>query len=83
MAKQNICQTWLLKGEKKNKEIMILSTTKPTDNGSNLIVGLLTTHVPLKNCLNYITKQVIEDKVILFHQTLRKLWKIDKPKKLQ
>ena len=66
--------------KKKNKEIMILSTTKPTDNGSNLIVGLLTTHVPLKNCLNYITKQVIEDKVILFHQTLRKLWKIDKPK---
>ena len=35
----------------KNKEIMILSTTKPSDKGKNLIVGLVTTHIPLKEFL--------------------------------
>ena len=27
---------------------MILSTSKPVDKGKNLIVGLITTHIPLK-----------------------------------
>ena len=38
---------------KKTKEIMILSTTQPEDKGTNLIVGLITTHVPLKDIFFY------------------------------
>jgi 4-hydroxythreonine-4-phosphate dehydrogenase len=62
------------------KEIMILSTSKPADMGDNLIVGLVTTHVPLKKCLNLITKKILEEKIITFNDTLKKLWKISKPK---
>ena len=37
-----------------NKEIMILSTTKPLDQGKNLIVGLVTTHIPLKDIFKHL-----------------------------
>ena len=40
-----------------NEEIMILSTTKPVDKGKNLIVGLVTTHIPLKEIFKYLTKK--------------------------
>ena len=29
-----------------SNEIMILTTSKPVDSGKNLIIGLLTTHIP-------------------------------------
>ncbi len=66
--------------KKTSKEIMILSTTKPEDKGINLIVGLITTHVPLKDCLKFINKKIIEEKINIFHNSLIKLWKIKKPR---
>ena len=36
---------------------MILSTTKPSDKGKNLIVGLVTTHIPLKRIFSFLTKK--------------------------
>ncbi len=63
-----------------NKEIMILSTSKPADRGANLIVGLVTTHLPLKECLNKITKKILEEKISVFNDSLKKLWKISKPR---
>ena len=62
-----------------NEEIMILSTTKPEDNGKNLIVGLVTTHIPLKNIFKYLTKNKIEEKLLIFYESLKKIWKIKKP----
>ena len=47
-------------------EIMILSTTKPLDGGSNLIVGLITTHIPLSDVKKRLTKQLIEKKSYFF-----------------
>jgi len=64
---------------KKTKEIMILSTTQPEDKGTNLIVGLITTHVPLKDCLKNVNKKLIEEKITLFDQSLRKLWGVKNP----
>ena len=44
----------LSKKYKKNfNEVMILSTTKPADNGKNLRVGLVTTHIPLKEVISF------------------------------
>ena len=63
-----------------NKEIMILSTSKPADRGPNLIVGLVTTHLPLKECLNKITKKILEEKISIFNDSLKKLWKISNPR---
>ena len=40
-----------------DEEIMILSTTKPIDSGKNLIVGLVTTHIPLKKIFRILTKK--------------------------
>ena len=54
----------------KNKEIMILSTTKPSDKGKNLIVGLVTTHIPLKRIFSFLKKKEIEEKI----------WKIKQPR---
>ena len=59
---------------------MILSTTKPEDRGVNLIVGLITTHVPLKECLNKVNKKLIEEKIKIFHKTLKELWKLKHPR---
>ena len=70
-----------LKGKNSiNNEIMILSTSKPVDSGPNLIVGLVTTHLPLKECLNKITKKLLEEKISIFNDSLKKLWKISKPR---
>ena len=47
-------------------EIMILSTTKPVDKGNNLIVGLITTHIPLEKINKTITKKIVEEKNFIF-----------------
>tara|TARA_Y100000022_G_scaffold43558_1_gene36192 strand:+ start:1513 stop:2529 length:1017 start_codon:yes stop_codon:yes gene_type:complete len=68
------------KNNKKTNEIMILSTTRPEDKGTNLIVGLITTHVPLKDCLKNVNKKLIEEKISLFDSSLKKFWGVKKPK---
>ncbi|MFL2662075.1 MAG: 4-hydroxythreonine-4-phosphate dehydrogenase PdxA [Alphaproteobacteria bacterium] len=68
------------KNKKKTNEIMILSTTRPEDKGTNLIVGLITTHVPLKDCLKNVNKKLIEEKISLFDSSLKKFWGVKKPK---
>ena len=65
---------------KKQSEIMILSTTKPVDNGANLIVGLVTTHIPLAKVKTYIKKEIVIDKILSFKNSLQKIWKINKPR---
>ena len=59
---------------------MILSTTKPTDKGKNLIVGLVTTHIPLKRIFNFLKKKEIEEKLLIFRNSLKKIWKIKQPR---
>lgn len=66
--------------QKEFNEIMILSTTKPIDKSRNLIVGLLTTHVPLKNVSRIITPDLLIRKTMSFEKTLKKIWKIKNPK---
>ena len=68
------------KNKKKINEIMILSTTQPEDKGVNLIVGLITTHVPLKDCLKNVNKKLIEEKISLFDSSLKKFWGVKNPK---
>ena len=68
------------KNKKQTNEIMILSTTQPEDKGTNLIVGLITTHVPLKDCLKNVNKKLIEEKIYLFDRSLKKFWGIKNPK---
>ena len=63
-----------------DEEIMILSTTKPIDNGKNLIVGLVTTHIPLKKIFRILTKEKIEKKLKVFYNSLKTIWKIKNPK---
>ena len=64
---------------KKYKEIMILSTTAPDDSGENLKVGLITTHIPIKEVSKKLTKKIISQKIKTFHKSLVDLWKIKKP----
>ena len=59
---------------------MILSTTKPVDKSSNLRVGLVTTHIPMKNVSKIITRNLLANKTISFENTLRKIWKIRSPR---
>lgn len=68
------------KNKKQTNEIMILSTTQPEDKGTNLIVGLITTHVPLKDCLKNVNKKLIEEKISLFDKSLKKFWGVKNPK---
>jgi 4-hydroxythreonine-4-phosphate dehydrogenase len=68
------------KNIKQTNEIMILSTTQPEDKGTNLIVGLITTHVPLKDCLKNVNKKLIEEKISLFDRSLKKFWGVKNPK---
>tara|TARA_B100001057_G_scaffold37477_1_gene33868 strand:- start:58 stop:1080 length:1023 start_codon:yes stop_codon:yes gene_type:complete len=63
-----------------DEEIMILSTTKPIDEGKNLIVGLVTTHMPLKKIFKILTKKKIEKKLEVFDNSLKTIWKINNPK---
>ena len=62
-----------------NEEIMILTTRKPLDKGKNLIVGLVTTHIPLKEIFKHLSKNKIEKKLAIFYDSLKKIWKIKKP----
>ena len=68
------------KNKKKYSEIMILSTTKPVDKGRDLIVGLITTHIPLKKIHNLIDQTSIYEKVVAFKKSLSRIWKIRSPK---
>lgn len=63
-----------------SNEIMILTTSKPVDSGKNLIIGLLTTHIPLKNVLNNLTTKKLSEKIIIFYNSLKSIWKIRKPR---
>ena len=59
-----------------NEEIMILTTRKPLDKGKNLIVGLVTTHIPLKEIFKHLSKNKIEKNFSIFYDSLKKIWKI-------
>ena len=67
------------KSKKKYSEIMILSTSKPADKGKNLIVGLITTHIPLKKIYKFINHKIIYEKIIAFRNSLSTIWKIKSP----
>ena len=58
----------------KATEIMILTTSKPSDKGKNLIVGLVTTHSPLKNIFKELTKIKLKKKILSFNQSLKTIW---------
>ena len=62
-----------------SNEIMILTTTKPIDFGKNLIVGLATTHIPLKKIFNKLKKEQLKQKIITFNNSLKAIWKIKRP----
>ncbi len=66
--------------KKKNNEIMILSTNKPIDMGKNLIVGLITTHEPIKDFLKKINKRELIKKIYAFNFSLQKIWGFKIPK---
>jgi len=46
----------------------------------NLRVGLLTDHLPVKDVASHITPKLIQDKVQIVYETLKKDFKINKPK---
>ena len=75
-----IARTLEKKTNKRFEEIMILSTTKPDDNGSNLKVGLVTTHIPISKIKENISKKKIIEKIHSFHSSLENLWGIKNPK---
>ena len=62
-----------------SNEIMILTTTKPIDSGKNLVVGLATTHIPLKKTFNKIKEELLREKIIIFNNSLKTIWKIKSP----
>ncbi len=62
-----------------SNEIMILTTTKPIDSGKNLVVGLATTHIPLKKTFNKLKKELLKEKIIIFNNSLKTIWKKKKP----
>ena len=62
-----------------SNEIMILTTTKPVDFGKNLIVGLATTHIPLKKIFKKLKKEQLKQKIITFNNSLKAIWKIKRP----
>ena len=59
---------------------MILSTSKPVDKGKNLIVGLVTTHIPLRKIYKFIDQKIIFEKIVAFKNSLSKIWQIRSPK---
>lgn len=70
-----------LVGKKKRKnydEIMILSTSNHVTN-KNIIVGLVTTHIPLKDVSRNLTVEKIISKTVSFNSSLKKIWGIKKP----
>ncbi len=68
------------KSGKKFSEIMILSTTKPVDDGQNLIVGLITTHIPFREIHCTINKRIIFEKILSFKNSLSRIWRKKSPK---
>lgn len=66
------------KGKVNYDEIMILSTSNK--NKRDLIVGLVTTHIPLKDVSKNLTKERIIKKTISFHNSLKKIWRINSPR---
>ena len=52
---------------------MILSTTKPVDKSSNLRVGLVTTHIPMKNVSKIVTQNLLANKTISFENSKENL----------
>ena len=64
---------------KSASEIMILTTTKPVDLGKNLVVGLATTHVPLKKTFVKLKKKNLKEKIIIFNNSLISIWKKKRP----
>ena len=62
-----------------SNEIMILTTTKPIDSGKNLVVGLATTHIPLKQTFNKLKKELLKEKIIVFNDSLKTIWKKKRP----
>jgi len=46
----------------------------------NLRVALVTTHLPLKNVAQAITKEIIVEKAVIFHQSLRRDFRISNPR---
>ena len=46
-----------------SNEIMILTTTKPIDSGKNLVVGLATTHIPLKKTFGKLKKELLKENI--------------------
>ena len=75
-----IARTLEEKTNKRFEEIMILSTTKPDDQGSNLKVGLVTTHIPISKIKENISQKKIIEKIHSFHSSLENLWGINNPK---
>ena len=55
-----------------SNEIMILTTTKPIDSGKNLVIGLATTHIPLKKVHQNISKRKIVNHVEKIHKFYKK-----------
>ena len=45
-----------------------------------MIVGLVTTHIPLKKIFRILTKEKIEKKLKVFNDSLKTIWKIKNPK---
>lgn len=68
------------KKKKKFNEVMILSTTNPVDKGPNLIVGLITTHIPVKEISKNLKVSIIVSKIESFIASLKSLWKVKNPK---
>ena len=62
-----------------SNEIMILTTTKPIDSGKNLVVGLATTHIPLKKTFYKLKKELLKEKIMIFNNSLKTIWKKKKP----
>ena len=62
-----------------SNEIMILTTSKPLDKGKNLIIGLVTTHIPFKKVVSQLSKKKLKEKIVIFHNSLKSIWKIKNP----
>ncbi len=65
--------TEYLESELEGESLMILMD-------GNLRMGLLTTHVPLKEVANYVTPDLLEKKLTILNQTLKQDFNIGKPK---
>lgn len=65
--------TEYLESELEGESLMILMD-------GNLRMGLLSTHVPLKEVANFVTPDLLEKKLTILNQTLKQDFNIEKPK---